>query len=278
MNFNSLRNLAVMLVILFGGLAGCSSSNDIEVDLADYVYIEHDSVNNFAISPDRIYTYSTFDLINNVNTPTDLVENKLYTEAEVSALTPTDDTAEYIRPILTESTVTGAETLYNGDVVEITIGYDQEKAKELGIIVTNDKLTHTIRGLRDVVVPADITEDLAKQIQFTDEQAIAKALSSGLDHDFTAKEGHFFVETNNNGANGAVGESNLVYVVELVAEESEYNTVAYYFTPIYKYGDAITLGLDGSKIENEQPHVKVGGGLDVFYYQRESRTHEEVKF
>lgn len=138
----------------------------IDVDLADLVFIDYNK-QAFETKPQLDWVGNYYDANGYYDDFRQKLENTgLYSDEQIDNFIPKFDGETYsaLESIYVDYGLSTESALKNGDQLEVTINYNQEKAKEKKINITNNVITFKIHGLYDRVDAADINKAIFDQV------------------------------------------------------------------------------------------------------------------
>lgn len=143
--------LGVIAIIgLFVLLRVYNSRHTTDINLADYAIVDYDTTQT-SVTPTLYGNWTLYNSNENYdNQITSLVDSGIYTKRAASNLMPTEVSLE-VEQIVTGYSLSNTDSLSSGDTVTATIEYDNNKAEDLKLNVTNDSFDFTIVNLQDAI-------------------------------------------------------------------------------------------------------------------------------
>lgn len=132
--------LVALIAVL---ISGYDWRKEIEVDLSEYVYLTYTWEDN-EINTDTVEMRMTSDFFDNPSLVNKLVDHEIYSEDQVRKLQPKDELVNWLKHVISGCQVSPNGKLSRGDIIEITIIYNEKQAKKRCLKIINNKLTHQI--------------------------------------------------------------------------------------------------------------------------------------
>lgn len=137
-----------------------------DIDVSDMVFIKYNR-EGFDATPELDWSGKYYNSNGYYDDYTQMLEStNLYTDEQIEGLLPSLDQDVYtsLGKIYTSYDLSTEKPLKNGDTLEITVNYNEEKAKEEKINITNNIVSFEISGLYNHVVTDDLTTDIFEQV------------------------------------------------------------------------------------------------------------------
>lgn len=249
-----LLTIIIVTIVLVGFSLKYINDNYIgfvDVDVADLVFIDYNK-QTFETTPQLDWVGNYYDSNGYYDDFVQKLEKTgLYTSEQIDNYIPKLDGATYsaLGSIYVDYGLSTENSLKNGDMLEVTVNYNQEKAKEKKINIVNNVVNFEIKGLYDRVTADDINSTIFEQVGGL-KQIKTDALNYNLglfDMTYEVPEYKFYLEEINDSSQST---ANLFQKLDIVYQEKDtYNKLDidpdYYICNrqfnIYKVGDQVKL-------------------------------------
>lgn len=219
--------LAIIIVIFALLGFGLKYINDnyigfIDIDMADLVFIDYNK-QTFETTPNLDWVGNYYNSNGYYDDFVQKLENTgLYTSDQIDNYIPKLEGTTYsaLESIYIDYGLSTENPLKNGDKLEVTINYNQEKAKEKKINITNNVISFDIKGLYDRVVASDLDNSIFDQVGGL-KQIKTDALNNNLgifDMTYEIPEYKFYLEDIDESSEST---ANLFQKLDIVYQEKD---------------------------------------------------------